>query len=285
MADALEAEFCEYTGCSPWMIQKLGANDGHELFGYFEDQTALDEAWTTLRADFMSLPEKVPTEEVCEQDWQNAYKAFLKPWKLENLHWVPVWMKDDYELPQGDVCVWFDAGMAFGTGSHETTRLCAQRLMDFRSQRGDDGFCGASIIDAGCGSGILSISAYLLGAKDVFGFDRDPEAVRVSLENSVFNGLPEGGVRYLESGIEPALENNNVDLILANIQADVLSIHASSFIGAIKEGGTLALSGILVKEKEKVITHFLDEIKRLKGVTPSWDSRDLGEWCDLVFKF
>lgn len=283
LAEALETSFCELVGCSPWSIVRLNEKSPYQLSGYFEDAAALAEAWAALREDFPTLSEQVESVEVDDCDWQNAYKAFLKPWDCHGLHWVPLWMREDYIVPKGEVAVWLDAGMAFGTGSHETTRLCAMRLLDFKEARGVEAFARACIIDAGCGSGILAISANLLGACSVYGFDRDPEAARVSVENATLNDA--GEVCFEENGIEEALRGRRADLLLANIQADVLMIYAETLVEAVEARGWLALSGVLEVEREKVSTHFLNTCEGLRGVRPKLDCHTMGQWCDILLRF
>ena len=112
-------------------------------------------------------------------------------WRFGRLHWVPIWEREAFRLPPGDAVLWLDPGLAFGTGNHETTRLCVERLVALaeRREKAGEAKAGARVIDAGCGSGILALSAALLGFRDVRGFDNDPEAVRVSGENAALNGL------------------------------------------------------------------------------------------------
>lgn len=283
LAEALEAAFCELVGCSPWCIVRKDERSPYLLDGYFDNETLGAAAWQELRSQFSRLPETPEVIPVDDQDWKNAYKAFLKPWHIENLHWVPVWMREEYALPKDAVCVWFDAGMAFGTGSHETTRLCTGRLLDFKRARGDVAFADAAIVDAGCGSGILAISASLLGAQQVFGFDRDPEAAKVSRENAHYNLSDPSRVEFVECGIEEAfLSGRTADLMLANIQADVLMIYAETLVRAIRPGGWLALSGILTREQAQVQAHFEQVCTTIWEHTPTTDTRAQGEWCDIL---
>jgi ribosomal protein L11 methyltransferase len=158
--------------------------------------------------------------------------------------------------------------MAFGTGNHETTRLCIERLAGLGTE-------GRTVIDAGCGSGILALSAHLLGFRSVDGFDMDPEAVRVSLENAALNGL-EGKVAFAVAGLDDGLAARRADVVLANIQADVLVAHVALLIGAVAPGGVLILSGILAREVDEVRAAF-------EQSAPRWrvEARVLGEWSDL----
>lgn len=209
-----------------------------------------------------------------DADWRDSYKAHFHAWRFGKLHWVPIWEREKFSLPAGHAVLWLDPGLAFGTGNHETTRLCVERLVTLAEERGTNG----RLIDAGCGSGILALSAALLGFRDVSGFDNDPEAVRVSEENAALNGLA-GRVRFdvgdLVSGL--AGKQSCADVLLANIQADVLMRFARELVEAVAPGGTLVLSGILAGENAQVRETF-------ETLTPKWtvNARVMGEWSDVV---
>lgn len=288
MVDPLEEWFNELPRCS-WGVDMDPTGKKCELFGYFEDATTASEAWQALRAAFPTLPAQPKQTAIDDRDWKEAYKAHLHPWSCGELHWVPVWMRNDYVLPPGHTRLLFDAGLAFGTGDHPTTRLMAQRLLDFRAARGAKHFAAAKIIDAGCGSGILGLSAALLGCRQTFAFDQDPEAITVSQENLAANGLPANAVEFAQAGIEEALRTRRADLLLANIQADVLAIHADGLAQAIAPGGTLAMSGILAAEVDDLRAAFEPTLTEHWGVeVPDdlevfGDSHVMGDWCDLVF--
>jgi ribosomal protein L11 methyltransferase len=212
--------------------------------------------------------------ELADTDWRDSYKAHFKAWQFDRLHWVPVWERDTFVLPEGDAVLWLDPGLAFGTGNHETTRLCVERLVTLKEDHGATG----CVVDAGCGSGILALSAALLGFTDVRGFDNDPEAVRISEENAALNGL-KGRVTFHVADVMAGLEGltSRVDVLLANIQADVLIRFARDLVGAVAPGGTLVLSGILADENSKVRTVF-------EAYTAQWtvNARVMGEWSDVV---
>jgi ribosomal protein L11 methyltransferase len=289
LVDPLEEWFNELTRCS-WGISADPTNAKFELFGFFDDAALAHAAWEELRVAFPQLPAKPAETSLDDRDWKEAYKAHLRPWTTGDLHWVPVWLRDEYPLPAGHTRLLFDAGMAFGTGDHPTTRLMAMRLLDFRTAVGPKNFATASVVDAGCGSGILALSAALLGCQNVFAFDRDPEAMTVSRENLVANGLPIDAVEIANAGLEAALKNRHADLLLANIQADVLEIHADDLAAAILPGGTLAMSGILAAEVDNVRAAFESVLSAAwKYDVPDelekfGDSRVMGDWCDLVFQ-
>ena len=281
LADQLEDYFCEWVR-SPWSLVRQPREQDYVLYGYFSSEKEASENWHQLRAQFIELPGKVDFQVLHDRDWKNAYKQHLKYRKLRDLHWVPVWDKAKVKIPTDEYVVYLDSGMAFGTGSHESTRLCANRLLDFR-ERYADTWQSAAIIDAGCGSGILSISAAALGFKNVFGFDSDPEAVRVSKENSTIN-VVDDRVKYSLAGIEEGLNlKPHADLILANLQANLLCIYAQNFLLTLKVNGMLAMSGILTAEVEEVRTIFEDLMKK-ESMKFDVNSRDLGEWSDLCYR-
>jgi ribosomal protein L11 methyltransferase len=209
-----------------------------------------------------------------DADWRDSYKAHFRAWQFDRLHWVPVWERGTFKLPPGDAVLWLDPGLAFGTGNHETTRLCVERLVTLAEEHGTRG----RVVDAGCGSGILALSAALLGYGDVRGFDNDPEAVRISEENAALNGMS-GKVRFHVADVVTGLstEAGRVDVLLANIQADVLMRYAAELVHAVAPGGTLVLSGILADENSAVRATF-------EGHALNWtlNARVMGEWSDVV---
>jgi ribosomal protein L11 methyltransferase len=253
------------------------------IAGYFERREDATEAWDRIQAalDPGTATEPPDVRELADQDWRDSYKAHFHAWKFGRLHWVPVWERATHVLPPGDAVIWLDPGLAFGTGNHETTRLCCERLATYaeeceRRAPATSGRRPERVLDAGCGSGILALSAARLGFHRVEGFDNDPEAVRVSLENAVLNGL-DGAVPFFTADLITGLTGREVDLLLANIQADVLMAFVRELTGAVAPGGRLVLSGILSVELETVRRTFSERV-------PTWAvaSRVLGEWSDLV---
>ncbi|WP_438481883.1 50S ribosomal protein L11 methyltransferase [Oleiharenicola lentus] len=245
------------------------------ITGYFEARDEALEAWSALRADAgtIELPASEPeVRELPDADWKNSYKAHFKAWKFGKLNWVPVWEKETFALPAGEAVLWLDPGMAFGTGNHETTRLVVERMVSIAGQTGTAG----RVIDAGCGSGILALSAVLLGYRDVAAFDNDAEAVRVSEENAVLNDLA-GRVEFYVGDLVTGLAGRQAELVLANIQADVLMRFVNELCASVAPRGSLVLSGILSQELERVREVFA-------AVAAGWrvESRVMGEWADLT---
>lgn len=263
---------------------------GAERWNVFED-VVVKRAWVTGlfsseaegRAEWRELEARlaavgvtnlgdIECRTIADADWRDSYKAHFHAWQFGRLHWVPVWERSAFQLPEGDAVLWLDPGLAFGTGNHETTRLCVERLAVIaETQRPGD-----RVVDAGCGSGILALSALRLGYTDVVGFDNDPEAVRVSNENAALNELSDR-VRFFEGDLKSGLAGERANVLLANIQADVLSRFASDLVNAVAPGGTLILSGILAGENSQVRAVF-------ESLTPNWtvNARVMGEWSDIV---
>src|SRR5690349_19746689 len=131
------------------------------LTGYYELRESAQQAWQdfapALAAEWL-VTEPVIAE-LADKDWKESYKEHFKAWRFGRLHWVPVWERDQFKLPEGNEVLWLDPGMAFGTGNHETTRLVVERLVALAQNQGT----GGRVIDAGCGSGILALSAVKLG--------------------------------------------------------------------------------------------------------------------------
>ncbi|MCD8298603.1 MAG: 50S ribosomal protein L11 methyltransferase [Opitutae bacterium] len=278
LAQPLEDFFCELVR-SPWLIfhEKIGAP--HLLMGYFDSESEALDAWEDLRKSFKMLPEKPLIGNLEDRDWKEAYKENLHPWSFGKLHWVPEWRRAEYCVPEGAAVVYFDAGLAFGTGDHPTTRLCGMRLAEFFETRKP---AEISVTDAGCGSGILALSAAKLGAKNVYGFDRDPEAVDVSAENRARNGLDESAVKFVREGMESGLASAGArDVVLANIISDVLCIYADELVAAVAPGGMLALSGILASEQNSVRELFEKKAREAWGSVRA-DGRVMGDWADVA---
>jgi ribosomal protein L11 methyltransferase len=275
-AEAAELALLE-SGEGGWTLVEDAIAKRAWVVGVFEGESEAGARWEALRP---SLPAEAQTDvhprRLPEEDWKNSYRAHFRAWTFGRLHWVPVWERETFRVPPGHSVVWLDPGMAFGTGNHETTRLCIERLVEF--ERGIGEHESIRVLDAGCGSGILALSAARLGIRDVTGFDNDPEAIRVSIENAGLNGLS-GSVRFTVAALPSGLGAGSADVVLANIQSDVLVRHCSELLAVVAPGGMLAMSGILAAEIGTVREAFT-------SAAPGWafDSRTLGEWCDACLR-
>ena len=187
------------------------------------------------RFDALKIETKMELISLCEDDWANSWKQYYKPIKIgKRLVVVPMWEK--YEGESHEVVVKMDPGMAFGTGTHETTRLCATLLERYVNR-------DTVMLDVGCGSGILAICASKLGAKECYAYDIDPVAVKVTKENVKDNDITniECGVSDLLKGVK----DGKYDVITANIVADIIIRLLPDISKYMKEQAPLILSGII----------------------------------------
>ena len=206
-----------------------------------------------------------------EEEWSTAWKKYYKPTPIgHRMVVVPSWEK--YEAKDGEIIIDMDPGMAFGTGTHETTRLCAELLEEYIT-------AGDYLLDVGSGSGILAICASKLGAAKCAACDIDPVAVRTEKENAERNGCTNIDC-YVSDLLQDVklIDGKLFDVVTANIVADII-IRLSGNVGAlIREGGYLIASGI-IDEREAEVDAAMEKAGFLKiGV-----KKEKG-WCAEIFK-
>lgn len=272
-AEALEGWLYERPEL-PWMVACEMPAGRWRLEGFFAGEEEAKAHYGEIAGEHPFLPREPRVEALEDRDWKEAYKLHLRPWSCGPLHWVPEWERGSAPAPAGGAVVYLDSGMAFGTGSHETTRLCAREIVRFQGRRD---LAGCRVLDAGCGSGILGLSAAALGCREVTGFDVDADAVRISRENAAVNGL-EHRAQFAVAGVEEGCRGVQADLVLANIETPVLREFAPDLLAATAPGGWLVLSGILRPQAEG-----LAEVYR-RGVAHFWpeggavEETAEGEW-------
>lgn len=210
------------------LLKKMKENDSEGIFGRLEAEI----------------------ENVREEDWANNWKQYFKPIKVgEKLLIKPSW--EDYENGEGRIILEIDPASSFGTGQHNTTRLCLELLEKSMNE-------GSKILDMGCGSGILSIGAMLMGAESVVAVDIEQNAVETAAENAQKNNIP--FIKYT-AYCGDVISNKELDdkigdgydIITANIVADVLIAMKNIFRKKIKDNGTLIISGIITERKDEVV--------------------------------
>lgn len=210
------------------MLSEMRANDTEKLYGRLEAEL------TSIR----------------EEDWANNWKQYFKPFKVgEKLVIKPSW--EDYDNADNRVILEIDPASSFGTGKHHTTRLCLE-LLEKNLNKGDN------LLDMGCGSGILSIGAMLLGAGSAVGVDIEENAAATALENAEKNHIsPDVYKTYygnILSDEKLASEiDRKYDIITANIVADVIIEMKDYFVRYLKKGGILIISGIIEERMDEVI--------------------------------
>ena len=187
---------------------------------------------------------KIETDGCSEDDWADKWKAFFKPTPVGDRLFVrPIWI-DDYN--SGDrVVLNIEPGAAFGTGTHETTRLCLETL-DKIIKEGD------TVLDIGYGSGILAIASMLLGASEGFGVDIDPLAVKTAIENGKMNNLTEPELQFVCGDLADKV-TKKYDVVVANIVADIIILFSTQVRAFMKQGAKFVASGIIDSRADEVV--------------------------------
>lgn len=221
------------------------------LHVYADEHTSVEDciAFVSDRFSSENITYEVEIKHVDEEDYANSWKQYYKPIKIGNrVVIVPEW--EPYEKADGEITVALNPGMAFGTGTHETTSMCIEALQDIV-------FEGDEVLDIGCGSGILSVTALLCGANHADATDIDRNAVNVAYENAELNGVKdrlhatEDNILSAESPIRTAGKKYNV--VIANIVADVI-IEICGFVKTlIKPYGCFVASGIIFERLDDVV--------------------------------
>lgn len=231
-------------GLSP-EVQAWDLSTVRALFDHHFETSAAEITQILLEAGFAV---QTPNESiVADQDWVVMTQNQFDPIQIGKRIWiVPSWHEKPSE-PEA-ICLAVDPGLAFGTGSHPTTRLCLEWL----EQYSQSPVCQTqTLLDYGCGSGILAIAAKKLGFKTVFGTDIDPQAIESAQANALQN---QTSIEFrLPDDVKAAIGNQTFDVVLANILANPLQVLAPALIARVGDGGHLVLSGILERQAQEVI--------------------------------
>ena len=251
-------------------------HDDVRVIGYFSSEEDINEKISEIekRLDYVkSLGFDTGTleiykREVKQENWENEWKKYFNVQKVsDSIVIKPSW--EEYTAKEGEKIIDIDPGMAFGTGTHETTRMCINAIEKYMNK-------GDSLIDIGCGSGILSIAAAHLGAEKVIAVDLDKLAVKVSKENVDLNGFSNTiDVRY---GDLTDVIDEKADVIVANIIADIIAKLSENIADFIKDGGYFISSGIINDKKDFVISKLKEN-----NFDIIEESND-GEWNCIVSK-
>lgn len=219
--------------------------DTVQLTALFTEEYDLNRIREHLIQTFSSIINQVSIKTYDDIDWERECLQDYNPIQISEKLWIcPSWIAP----PDSDAYnVIMDPGLAFGTGTHETTMMCLKWLNQNISG-------GENIIDLGCGSGILGITASILGAANVIGIDIDPDSVNTSLYNSDRNNLDSKKISFYLSGKEPS--NMKCDILVANILASTHIKLLSYISNKISENGTIVLSGILDSQVTNIINSY-----------------------------
>ena len=242
---------------------------------YFSEEDNIDEVLKYVNEKMEEIKElgidtgdyEVESEKMYEEDWANNWKKYYKPTKVgERIVVKPIW--EEYEAKEDELVLELDPGMAFGTGTHETTRMCIQALDKYVKAE-------STVFDVGCGSGILAIAAAKLGAKRAVGVDLDPVAVESARENVGFNNL--NNIEILYGNLVEVIDGK-ADIVVANIIAEVICILTEDVKRVLKEDGYFITSGI-IHDRVDMVTKKLEET----GFEVVEINND-GEWNCIVAK-
>lgn len=253
----------------------LTIEEGAMVKGYFKDSENFMNTLNYIKESVDKLGEFgfdkgegiVTYHKVNEDDWANNWKQYYKPTKVgEHIVVKPTW--EDYEEKPGEVVVELDPGMAFGTGTHETTRMCIKAL-EKKVEK------DTTVFDIGTGSGILSIAAAKLGAKHVVGVDLDPVPVESAKKNLEFNKV--NNIQILYGDLMEVVEGK-ANIVVANILADIIMFLSEGVRAFIEDEGYFIASGILNTQRDKVT----DKLKALDFKIE--EVMEDGEWICIIAK-
>ena len=248
--------------------------DVKDLCRYISEQLEEMSAYMSVGTGKISLGE---TE---DKDWINNWKEFFHPFRLEdNIVIQPTWT-EIADAKEDDIVIHIDPGTAFGTGSHETTKLCISNLKKYIQTDGS-----TDVMDAGCGSGILSIIALKLGARKVYGIDIDELAVKASKENLALNDISEEKYTIVQGNViedkefaQSVASIGKYDIVVANILADVIIPLSAEIRPFMKEDGVFITSGIIDMKEQAVKDALIQNGFEIIDVT------HMGEWVSIVAK-
>lgn len=248
--------------------------EGVIIKAYFPDTKDLNEKIEKVRDNIEKIPYddtgkslgEVIITEVYEKDWAEAWKKFYKPIKIgEKILIKPTW--EEYENKDDEIVIELDPGMAFGTGTHETTMMCIEALEQYVKE--DD-----LVYDIGCGSGILSIVAGKLGAKKVIGVDLDQLCIKVSNENISLNGV-ENLVEIRRGNLLDVVKDK-ANLIVSNIIAEVIAEMVGSLKNYLVQGGIFIASGIISEKVDMVEKRLIENGFKILEI------KIMGDWALIV---
>ncbi len=258
------------------LFPEVEQSDQVKITAYYPESMGIEAIKAQVNQAIQELPEfglktgqaELSSHELAEADWAENWKKYYQPTRISHdLTIVPSWT--EYQAGPGEKIIKLDPGMAFGTGTHPTTKMSLYALEQVL--RG-----GETVLDVGTGSGVLSIASSLLGAKDIYAYDLDDVAVRVAQENIDLN--PDMANIHVAAGNLLEGVQQEADVIVANILADILVKLTDDAYRLVKDQGYLILSGIIADKLDLVLeaaysSGFLLETQMVQG-----------EWNTLIFK-
>ena len=241
-----------------------------------EESVMLEQVRQAIKelGEFVDLGDVVIKEEITdEKDWINKWKEYFKPFEIDGILIKPSWENVD-NINDYQIAVELDPGTAFGTGLHETTRLCIRQLKKYVNE-------DSVVLDVGCGSGILTIIAKKLGANYCFGIDIDKEAVEASKENALKNGIKD--IEWLDGDMitgkttQQIVGHDKYNIVVANILAEVIIPLQEMIYKHMVDGGIFIMSGI-INTKEETVCKAIKDNPHFELVEVTKD----GEWVSVT---
>lgn len=240
--------------------------DKISIKAYFSESQKLNSVIDFIKKEMEKVQGEIVFSEIDEKDWAESWKKYYKPRRIgTNIVIKPTWESIDEK--EGDLVIELDPGMAFGTGTHETTMMCIEALEKFMNN-------GDKVYDIGCGSGILSIAAAKLGASDIVAVDLDPNCIKVSNENILKNEV-EDKIHAIQGNLLDVVEDK-ADVIVSNIIAEIIVKMSKDLREYLADNGIFIASGIIL-EKIKLVEDSLVE-----NGFEILEIKKLGEWACIV---
>lgn len=203
-------------------------------------------AFLSERFTASAIPHRIDLSTCKNEDWENNWKAYFKPMPVgEKLLIQPLWI-EEIDNPDNRAVLSIEPGLAFGTGGHHTTKLCLETLERYVK-------AGDTVLDTGCGSGILAIASLLFGAESAVGVDIDELAVKTAIENGKLNGFTEPRYRILQGNLADKVEGL-YSVVVANIVADVIMLFAKDVGRFMRDDAVFITSGIIDTREAEVQT-------------------------------
>lgn len=255
--------YAELDAFEPIAIQEHETGDGWRVF--FRAGAERDAARAALVSEFGAALLELSPVEVDDNDWARRSQSELTAVRVGRIVVAPPW-----DVPDGDIVIIIDPSMGFGTGHHETTRLCLRLLqeIDLRDRRA---------IDAGTGSGVLAIAAWRLGAREAIAIDNDPDALGNARENIARNG-GNAAIEVIERNLSE-LSLTPADVVTANLTGAVLQKHAGALAALVAPGGHLIVSGFSPAELTDVIAAFRRHPESRGRNLPAYKDLREGDWA------
>lgn len=251
--DYYDEELAKMKDCESCIKIYLGDNEqGYKLLQeIYKLVESLKKDYCDIDFGRLAIEERLLNDE----DWANNWKQYFKPFVISDKIIIKPSWEEYKESTEGKIVLEIDPGMSFGTGQHHTTRLCIEQMIKYLKK-------DMEVLDMGCGSGILSIAAILLGAKSSTGVDIDENAVRIAIENNRLNNIH--GDRFIaysgdvtnDTKLQDKIGYNKYDLIAVNIIADIIIGMSHTFPLFLKSGGLVIASGIIEKYLQDVLNNF-----------------------------